>query len=52
MMEYIRVYQEERTDQGWAVVNLQTQSVEFFCTDQRTAINQALELNDLVNYGQ
>jgi len=51
-MEYVRLYQEERTDQGWAVVNLQTQSVEFFCTDQTTAINQALTLNDIVNYGQ
>ena len=52
MKEYVRLYQEERTDQGWAVVNLHTQSVEFFCTDHRTAINQAIELNDLINYGQ
>ncbi len=51
-MEYVRLYQEERTDQGWAVVNLQTQSVEFFCTDQRTAFNQALTLNEIVNKGQ
>ena len=51
-MEYVRIYQEERTDQGWAVVNLQTQSVEFLCTDQRTAMNQALTLNEIVNKGQ
>jgi hypothetical protein len=51
-MEYVRLYQEERTDQGWAVVNLRTGSVEFLFADQTTAINQALELNDSVNYGQ
>ena len=50
-MQYVRIYQEERTDQGWAVVNLQTGSVEFLCTDQRTAFNQSLALNELVNKG-